>query len=160
MSVNGRIERLENLIDKLAEIPRYKFSNFILYKNGRIQLNDNKECAVRGCYLIYQKGKGLPIYIGSNRSQKRKVRGRIRSIFYGRGHPLPYKIVKDLFYKRSKIKVTTKEVQRNIEEYRKWCFKNLSFKILEEKNRPLAMEIGLIYLFRPKYNSESKKFSD
>lgn len=118
------------------------------------------ECAIRGCYLIYQKDKGLPIYIGSNRKQKRNVRGRIRSIFYGRGHPLPYKIVKDLFYKKSKIKITTREVKKNLESYRKWCLKNLSFKIVEERKRPLAMEIGLIYLFRPKYNSESRKFLD
>ena len=158
MGVDSRIERLDDWIDELKKMPKSRFSEYFVYDGGRIKIQKREELEVRGCYLIYQKGKSLPIYVGSNRSQERTAIERLKAILYGRGHPLPKKLVKDLFYKGQERKIRTKDVMSNKEKYRGYCLEKLSFKILENERRPLAMEIGLIYVFRPKYNSESKKF--
>ena len=159
VEIEERIALLRDWKKKLEDAQEHTFEEYANFSK-----DEREKFRVKGCYAIYEEGNKSPVYIGSNTSKNRTVAGRIYNVNRGHSHPLPRRIIGYRFLQRPLFsKVDSNEKKENMERYKEYCKKNLSFRILEaetpiEKKNPLLMEIGLIFLFKPLYNHESKDF--
>ena len=161
------IERLKSLKVFVRNINKQPLKYFKDYND--LSKSGKKNLKINGCYVIFDntyKNNHKPIYIGSNSTTKRKIGDRLYQIQRCGSHPLPYRIITSKRIGKEPFGKLNKKEKKNLhgEESKSWfkdyCKRHLSYKFIEEQSNPLLIESGLIFIFKPIYNSQSKEFEE
>ena len=156
------VEKGREQLEKWGEqISKKQTQKRPLSKYKYLTPEEKRKLNKKGCYLVYLgEDSKTPIYIGSNSSEGKTVRNRIYQIQRCGSHPLPYRMISEHLKRGIFGKLTEKE--KKSDRYKKWfkkeCIPKLYYSVIEERKNPLLLEAGLIFLFKSKYNNESKDF--
>ena len=144
--LKNKTEILAGMKEALENAQEHKFKEYFkMEENGKVKIIKNMdEFKVLGCYIIYNKNRGLfpAVYVGSTNKEGRTVENRLYDIFH-KNHTLSTKLTK--LY-------GTREAAINFLLYT--CY----FRCIPQKHLPrLLMESGLIFLLNPQYNKETSQ---
>src|SRR5438552_953408 len=124
---------------------------------------------IKGCYLVYKKGDDeLPIYVGTTKAENRTIWHRLCDLREARNHILAHNYIKKNFLPPEKMSIARKELEMLFKEnpclisqFQKVALEKFSLKVIPDRDGDWKiMEIGLIFLYKPKYNSETMYRSD
>lgn len=151
MDISNRLQILKQIHEAIENLPELSFKDLFGKNSNEIK----RGIDVKGCYLIYEKGKDSPIYVGSNRSVKRNVRTRLSDLKGAKNHVFAHRIISEQENRKIEEKNRGKITKQEIVDFQKYCSDNFSLRVYQDEKNWKLTEAGLIFLYKPRYNSES-----